>query len=173
MRINVQTATEVTSVYRTGRGGSAIPSFLPTLGLLDIETAATFAVLPTALQEYAWRFGFTTSNSNLNNAAYVQLALVAGVLRWQLITTNAGTPTTITSTSIAIAAATHYRVHVVFDTGSISAYINGVLLGTSVANLPTGAMFTFYQIAKLVGNTSVNADHDYYWERQTLATPYV
>jgi hypothetical protein len=161
-------------VARSGRGAGAQASYRPDLGDLTIGTAVVFNDLPDPSgQQFTWQFGFAATTANQNDAAYVQVAIVSGVVRWQLVTLIGGVPNTITNLAIGIAAATAYHVFLTFNTTSVTATVNGVAIGTSVSQIPTGSFVAYYRMAKTAGSTQRRAFHDFYYERQTLLTPYV
>lgn len=173
MEMSVAATGNSMTVARVGRGGSAIASYLASLGAITLECAILWPLLPDGTNDFAWRFGLTTSTANLQNAAYVEMSRVDSVVRWRLITVLANVATTQTNLVIAVAANTHYRVRLVFTPTSVTATVNGVTVATSISNIPAGALLPFYQMAKIASSATRVAYCDYHIEHQALNTPYL
>lgn len=91
--------------------------------------------------------------------------------KWQLLTRNSGTTTTVNGTS-GPAANTWTVIEIVINAGgtSVELFADGISQGTSSTNIPTTALGAVAYVAKTAGTTARTVDVDLIEVKQTLTT---
>lgn len=146
----------------------------------DIKTTS---ILSNATDTYQIIYGFADTNSAANQVDGVFFlydsegistgSAVSG--NWQLVT-SANSIRTFTTSSVAVAINTWYRLRIEINAAGTSAsfYINDTLAGTITTNIPTGSSrVTGYlcMIIKSAGTNSRSMDHDWSYGYNTFTTP--
>ena len=163
--------------------GANISSIVFGTNLNRFETLLLIPTLSTAGENFMMKAGFFDGNTVANtvDGAYF-LADTQGTstgsaasLYWQIVTVS-NSVRTFTTTTVLISTTVYskYRVDVNAAGTSVTFYIDNVLVGTHVANIPTGsarAMGVGTMIKKSVGtaNRTVNVDYLYY--KMKFTTP--
>ncbi len=141
-------------------------------GLIVAEAAVRFPTLSTGAQEYISRFLFGDSlvAADHTNGIYFEYDRAASGNVWRCKTAAGGVRTT-TATATAIVAGTWYRLRVRIASAQVLFYVDGVLVATHVANIPTGAQryAPNLRIQKTVGATSLAHLVDYFQMRLVTA----
>jgi hypothetical protein len=172
--IRFQTGT--TNVGRAGifSAGITMAGFLFAGGVYTIEGDIYVPVLSTALEEYLHVFGFgdTLAAEPVDGVYFLYDRAGAGV-NWRL-KTSANSIRTDTDSGVAVAAASWIRLKIVVnaDATLVSYWINGVLVGTNVLTIPSGAnrqTGMVNGIRKTVGVTNRYNDCDWMWSHLDLA----
>lgn len=130
-----------------------------------IEWRVRLTNLSSASPRYNVKLGLQSSITvgDPANGVYFQYSDNLNSGQWRGVTRHASTSTLVNST-IAVAAATWYKLRMEIDTsGNVTFYVNDVSIGTSSTNLPTtNAMMPCASIEK--GSTSTTSrDMDVDW----------
>src|SRR5208282_3428457 len=165
-------AVNASSVLSVITGGQAVFSCLvPALGQLDLYARVSFTTLPSATDNYDFRFGLN-DNQYFGVQSTNQINLIlrynagAGQAAWigetysgstQSLTAYATTPNPLPFSS---GAATNFKLQISINAAwnLVTFYVNGTSAGTINTNIPTSVaagLFPFFQITKTLGS-SVN-----------------
>lgn len=176
---HVGTLRIYTGTTTTGRGAASLgtSTFVLGGGEITIEALVLLPTLSDGTNSYTVYIGSgdqTTSTEHSNGVYFVYShSLNSG--QWMGRTANSATRTTVNS-SITVANNTWYKLRIVSDaTGSnVEFFVNGVSIGTSSTNLPTGTtkwMGPIYKIVKSAGTSGREILTDYFWFKQVFTTP--
>jgi hypothetical protein len=91
---------------------------------------------------------------------------------WQIVSNNAGTATTTTSSSVV--ATGWHKFSIIYTTSSINYFVDGVNIGTITTNLPGSNVcnISANKILKTLGNTLlITVKQDYFEFQMQLTTP--
>lgn len=132
-----------------------------------------FAVvdLSTAAEEYSVRLGWNDAYGAGTDGIHFLYDRTIG-LNWLAVTISGGVPT-ITDTGIPVIAGTWFRLKIVVNptATAVQFFINGVLVATNIANIPSGAgrdTCGNVHILKSVGATSRSLLIDWIWSHFEL-----
>lgn len=123
-------------------------------------------------------FGDTSTSALATDAAYIVYKHDVNSGKWTGVTSNNSVTNTMTGGSggTTMAINTWYFLQVKCNAAGtlVSFYVDGVLIGTSAAQIPTGTARAFgpmCQIVKLAGTTARTVLVDYYYHKITFTTP--
>lgn len=178
------TFRSTTGTTTTGRAafGSTTNALALGGGLTLYETAVNVTTLSDATNRYSMVVGFydsTTANqvdavSFVYDEGGVSTGSTASA-NWQVVTSSNSTRTWTTTTT-AVGAGTWVKLGIIVNAAgtSVGFYINGTLVATHTANIPTGtarALGFGSQILKSVGTTARTVDIDYLQAEMEFTTP--
>lgn len=178
------TFRSTTGTTATGRAafGSTTNALALGGGLTLYETAVNVTTLSTATERYSMVVGFydsTTANqvdavSFVYDEGGVSTGSTASA-NWQVVTSSNSTRTWTTTTT-AVGAGTWVKLGIIVNAAgtSVGFYINGTLVATHTANIPTGttrALGFGSQILKSIGTTARTVDIDYLQAEMEFTTP--
>ncbi len=178
------TFRSTTGTTTTGRAafGSTTNALALGGGLTLYETAVNVTTLSDATNRYSMVVGFydsTTANqvdavSFVYDEGGVSTGSTASA-NWQVVTSSNSTRTWTTTTT-AVGAGTWVKLGIIVNAAgtSVGFYINGTLVATHTANIPTGtarALGFGSRILKSVGTTARTVDIDYLQAEMEFTTP--
>lgn len=139
-------------------------------GYHEVFFVLNLSTLSTAGEEYALYFGLTSGLEAFlthpgSYGCFFQYKRGTST-NWQGLTKNAGSSTTASSGSnVAVATGwNNFKITINAAATSVSFYVNGTLIGTSAANIPTAAAHPIslgVAIQKSAGTTARTVDIDY------------
>lgn len=145
-------------------------------GVITNEFAVMLDALSTAAQEYIYHAGTGDSSSNTDetDGVYFEYDRLGQGVNWIAVTSNNSTRTR-TDTGTAVSAAAWTDLKTVVDAAGSNAYfyINGTVVATNSANIPTtnarlcGPAFHLYSSA---GTTTKTANTDWWYLRQDFTS---
>lgn len=176
----VQSSTGTTATGRAGVGGYAAAMYFGD-GATVWEARVRVPTLSTGTERYQLVVGFMDTMTAANQVdgaffAYDEGGVGNGLgasANWRAVTTSNSTRSNA-DTTIAVAAATWYRLRIEVNAGGTEAkfYINGTLRATLTTNIPTARTFGFgHLIIKSVGTTARTFDVDYMAFHKEFTTP--
>lgn len=135
-------------------------------GIMVYETDVLIPTLGVTAQEFIFRCGLGDSaaaGTEPANGVYFQYAQGIGGNFWSIKTANSSTRT-ITTSTIAVAANTWYKIGFMVNAAasSITFYVNDVSAGTITTNIPTNVCSPFFQLVKSAGITARTVNVDYF-----------
>lgn len=136
-------------------------------GQFTVETEIYLYDLSTAIEEYAFYFGFgDVLTGDQVDGAYLKYDRTAS-LNWLACTAD-NSVRTATDTGIPVVAGAWLKLKVVVNAlgAAVTYYLNDILIGTVITNIPTGGgrnTGTLWNMVKSVGVTARNFLIDWAW----------
>ncbi len=173
-----------TGASATGRTAFASSASAIALGggSMAYETSINITALSNSAQRYQLVVGLFDTASAANQVDAVAFVYDEGGVstgsaatpNWQIMTAS-NSVRSFNTTTIAVAAATWYKLRVEVNAAGTLAtyYINGTNVGTRNTNIPTGATRALgfgHLLIKSIGNTASTVDIDYMKAQQTFTT---
>jgi hypothetical protein len=143
-------------------------------GLINIEFDILTSTLGISTDQYAFRCGLgdTTTNADQVNGVYFEYAQGVNGNFWVGKTASGSSRNTITPITSTVTATTWYRLSIQINAAasSVSYYVNGTLIGTLSATIPTTLIAPFIMIGKSAGTAARTVNLDYFYMNQRFTT---
>lgn len=161
---------QMATVAATGTGliyGNT--SYLVDTGPFTAKFRARVSAAATGGQDYDAYIGVTSQVDQTGPGVGAYFYHSSADSSWIARTKQAGT--TSTDTAIAVPAATFQTFQIEFDADctSVQFFIDGTLVATHTANIPTAVVAPSFGITKTAGSTSITLDVDYVRLEQFIA----
>lgn len=153
----IQLTTGTTTTGRQALGELSPTNFLFGSAQLLFRAVVRLPALSTALAEYQAFIGFGDSyTTHSTDGAYFHYNRAGGVTNWDCYTRNNGTGTA-TGSGVAVAANTWVELMVIADAAGANVYfyIDGTLVATKTANIPTTAGREFGRVFFVIATAGV------------------
>jgi hypothetical protein len=152
-------------------GGAINPSIILGGGALSINWVISVAILADVTNDYILRVGLgDTATTDQANGCYFEYNYAVNSGNWICKTANAGSRTT---TNSAIAASSWVNLGININAGATSVVflINGVVVQTHVADIPTAAVTPMVYVETTAGTTAADSTLvDLFYMTQVLTT---
>lgn len=144
-------------------------SYLVDTGPFTAKFRARVSAAATGGQDYDAYIGVTSQVDQTGPGVGAYFYHSSADSSWIARTKQAGT--TSTDTAIAVPAATFQTFQIEFDADctSVQFFIDGTLVATHTANIPTAVVAPSFGITKTAGSTSITLDVDYVRLEQFIA----
>ena len=178
--VELSTSTSATGRAAIGTSvGTTAQSMILGGGRILYEANVMVPTLSTSGERYQLLSGLTSTNNSVNISNGVMFLYDEGGVttgsaasaNWQVYTA-ASSSRTFTTTSVAVTAGQWYRLQAIVNAAgtSVGFYIDGTLVRTETATIPSAAIGISNQIFKSVGTTARTAQVDYIYFKQKYTT---
>lgn len=170
----VQLQTGTTSTGRAAVHSQSV-SMLLGHGATKFETAFRVPTLSDGTETFTLRAGFIDSQSvESTDGIFLRYTDSVNSGKFEVVSMSNASPT-VADSGVTVVASTWYKLRIEINAGATSAlvYINGTLVATVTATIPTGASRNTGAgvfVLKSNGGTSRNIDCDYMWIRTDFTT---